>query len=60
MIKDKDNNHGKLLNCQATKWSQSLRVVKSSQLPAKIITYLVSIGRLLCLALISLWMAFFK
>ena len=55
MIKDKDINHGKLKNCHAKKWSQSLRVVKSSQLPAKITTYSVSIGRLLCLAFLYGW-----
>ena len=32
-----------------------LRVVKSSQLPAKIAAYLVSIGRLLCLAFLYGW-----
>ena len=31
------------------------RVVKSSQLPAKIATYLVSIGWLLCLAFLCGW-----
>ena len=31
------------------------RVVKSSQLPAKIAAYLVSIDRLLCLAVLCIW-----
>ena len=32
-----------------------IRVVKSSQLPANIAAYLVSIGRLLCLAFLYAW-----
>ena len=32
-----------------------IRVVKSSQLPAEIAAYLVSIGRLLCLAFLYGW-----
>ena len=36
------------------------RVVKSGRLPAKIAACLVSIARLVWLALISLWMVFFK
>ena len=35
-----------------------VQVVKSSWLPVKITTYLVSISRLLCLVQISSWMAF--
>ena len=31
------------------------RVVKSTWLPAKIVTYLVSNGRLLCLAFLYIW-----
>ena len=37
-----------------------IRVVKSSQLPAEIAAYLVSIGRLLCLAFLCGWRQFFK
>ena len=38
--------------------TQESRVVKSSRLPVKIAAYLVSIGRLLCLAFLYRWSFF--
>ena len=43
---------------EVLKWGSLVvwnRVVKSSQLPAKIAAYLVSIDRLLCLAVLCIW-----
>ena len=46
-----------LTNCRNLSWSVLIlpRVVKSSRLPVKIAAYLVSIGRLLCLAFLYRW-----
>ena len=41
--------------CYRSKLNTTLRVVKSSRLPAKIVTYLVSIGWLLCIAFLYRW-----
>ena len=43
------------LNHALQQHERILRVVKSSRLPAKIATFLVSIGRLLCLAFLCGW-----
>ena len=47
--------NGNILSVNSLNMGPRFRVVKSSRLPAKIAAYLVSIGRLLCLAFLYGW-----